>query len=225
MWLFTRYGMFSAVCAKTDFNPTAPPAAVDPNKVVVRSRYTGDLQRLLDAFPEPLEGAEIIKTPNRDYCCRVVVTRDAWAEVCAMLAMEMTYTNFKSGVAKHRGKDQYESALHRVWSVMYGYQREMHGPGIYDSQETARRVPGDRAPAFDGITEDTEVLLVYEDEESRDPIVAILDPDAFDSPEEAFSDAVVNEVCEVVARPDFERTVYAEVRAGIIPLHRKGGML
>jgi hypothetical protein len=38
------------------------------------------------------------------------------------LGDDLDYDNFKSAVARHQGHNQYEHALHEVWSVMLGAQ-------------------------------------------------------------------------------------------------------
>jgi hypothetical protein len=123
MWVFTKYGFFSAVCArKGDGRYTQP---VDPDRIMVRSRLRSHLDALLNRFPDALGDCEIQTFPGADYAYRVFVAKPAWSDVLAALAEEIDYDNFKSEVARHLGSGgaAYEKALHDVWEVMYGLQK------------------------------------------------------------------------------------------------------
>lgn len=129
MWLFTKYGMFSAVCGRSQA-PTPKGGSGRPWKapavlrdvIVVRARVEDHLHRLKEAMSPLLSDAAITVTPNRDYLCRLVTTKVKWAEVVRRLAAEMDYDNFKSEVLRHQGHTTYETALHDVWAVMYEVQ-------------------------------------------------------------------------------------------------------
>lgn len=100
MWLFCKSGFFSAV---VDFN--------DANRVMVRSRFKGDLERLL---PE----AQVVHTPHADYPYRAFIPRTAWVAVVQAQAQEMDYDNFKNAV--HDGTNR-DTAYMGVWSTMRRY--------------------------------------------------------------------------------------------------------
>jgi hypothetical protein len=72
-----------------------------------------------------LEGYEILESGGTDHGCRLFVAKPAWTQVVAELAEETDYDNFKSEVARYRGKAgaDYEYALHDVWSVMNRFQK------------------------------------------------------------------------------------------------------
>jgi hypothetical protein len=53
MWLFTKYGLFSTVCARKGFGAKSDP--VDPDRIKVRSRSRSHLERLQKRFPELVE--------------------------------------------------------------------------------------------------------------------------------------------------------------------------
>lgn len=123
MWIFTKYGFFSAVCAREGSGKYRQP--VDPDRIMIRARLRPHLESLLKRFPDVLSGSEIQTFPGTDYAFRVFVAKPVWSKVLAALAKETNYDNFKAEVARHLGKDgiAYEKSLHDVWEVMYRLQR------------------------------------------------------------------------------------------------------
>ena len=122
MWLFTKYGFYSSVCArKGDGHHNQP---VDPDRLMIRARVRDHLEGLQMRFPEQLAEIAISETPDTDYRYRMFVDKAVWTPVLVGLAEEMDYDNFKSEVARHQGAAGagYEQALHDVWSVMYAFQ-------------------------------------------------------------------------------------------------------
>jgi len=120
MWIFTRYGFFSAVCAK---NLSA--AGLDTNRLMIRARSSEHLKALKKRFPEQFAGCEIAVSKDTDYPCRLIVDRALWTEIARLLAEEIDYGNFKSEVARGKGNEEYEGSLHKVWSVMRRFQDEV----------------------------------------------------------------------------------------------------
>jgi len=122
MWVFTKYGFFSAVCARKGSGEHGQP--VDPDRIMIRARLRSHLEALLERFSESLGGAEVQTYPGADYAFRIFVTKRAWSDVVAAMAAEIDYDHFKAEVARHQGKDgrAYERSLHDVWDVMYGLQ-------------------------------------------------------------------------------------------------------
>ena len=123
MWIFTKHGFFSAVCArKGDGNHSQP---VDPDRIMVRARVRGHLEALKKRFPDLLGQCEIHDSAATDYAYRLFVQKSGWTQVLAGLAEETDYDNFKSEVARHQGRAgaAYERSLHEVWSVMHELQR------------------------------------------------------------------------------------------------------
>ena len=122
MWLFTKHGFFSAVCARQGSGKQGQP--VDRSRIMVRARVRGHLEALKARFPEPLGDCEILDSGGTDYAYRLFVAKPAWMQVVAELAEETDYDNFKSEVARHQGAagEDYEHALHDVWGVMYRLQ-------------------------------------------------------------------------------------------------------
>lgn len=123
MWLFTKHGFYSAVCARQGNGEHHQP--VDPNRIMVRARVRSHLEALQQRFPEQLGRCEIREFDGSDYAFRVFVAKHIWAQVVAGLAEETDYDNFKSEVGHHlsRKGDDYEHALHDVWSVMNRLQK------------------------------------------------------------------------------------------------------
>lgn len=123
MWVFTKHGFFSAVCARQGDGSAGQP--VDTERIMVRARLQRHLVALKRRFPELLDAAEIRRSAGTDYAFRLFVAKSVWANVLAALAEEIEYGNFKSEVARHQGMAgvAYEHALHDVWSVMYKLQK------------------------------------------------------------------------------------------------------
>jgi hypothetical protein len=123
MWLFTKHGFFSAVCARQDAGKHGQP--VDPDRIMVRARVRGHLEALKKRFPELLGECEILESAATDYAFRLFVQKSAWVDVLAGLGEETDYDNFKAKVAEHQGKAgaAYERALHEVWAVMHRLQK------------------------------------------------------------------------------------------------------
>ncbi len=124
MWLFTKYGFFSAVCARQGDGSHAQP--VDPSRIMVRARVRSHLDHLKSAFPAELGDCPIMETRGTDYRYRLFVGKPAWTQVMAGLADALDYDNFKSEAARFLGPKgaAYGHALHDVWSVMYNYQTQ-----------------------------------------------------------------------------------------------------
>jgi hypothetical protein len=123
MWLFTRHGFFSAVCARQGRGEPGQP--VDPDRIMIRARLRGHLEALKNRFPDLLGQCEIQTSTGADYAFRMFTDKPVWCRVLAELARETDYDNFKSEVAEHQGPagSAYEHALHEVWSVMYRLQK------------------------------------------------------------------------------------------------------
>jgi hypothetical protein len=122
MWIFTRHGFFSAVCARQGNGRHGQP--VDPDRIMVRARLRSHLESLQARFPVLLGDCEIQESAGTDYAFRLFVPKPAWVRVLAGLAEETDYDNFKTEVIDHQGAGgaAYEHALHDVWSVMYKLQ-------------------------------------------------------------------------------------------------------
>ena len=123
MWIFTKHGFFSAVCAHQGDGKHGQP--VDPDRIMVRARVRGHLDALKKKFPEFLDECEIHCAAGTDYAFRLFVPKSVWAQVVAGLAEETDYGNFKSEAKRHQGTAgaAYEDALYDVWSAMHRLQK------------------------------------------------------------------------------------------------------
>src|SRR5262249_22963272 len=123
MWIFTKHGFFSAVCARQGDGKHGHP--VDRDRIMVRARLRNHLEGLKKRFPDPLTGCDIKESAGTDYAYRLFVSKSAWEQVVQGLAEETDYDNFKSEVKRHQGKDgaAYVQSLHEVWSVMNRLQK------------------------------------------------------------------------------------------------------
>jgi hypothetical protein len=116
MWLFTKYGFFSAVCAREGNGRRSDP--VDESTIAVRARSLQHLQSLLSRFASELGSPEIKTYVGTDYQYRVFVSKDNWRLVCGELAEELDYDNFKGEVEKSEGSLKYAELLHKVWGAV-----------------------------------------------------------------------------------------------------------
>lgn len=123
MWLFTRYGFFSAVCARKGSGDHDQP--VDPDRLMIRARLQTHLAALIQRFPRLLGNAEIQHFPGSDYAFRIFLPKPVWGQILAELNDELDFDNFKSEVARYQGKAgiAYEQSLHKVWTVMHQLQK------------------------------------------------------------------------------------------------------
>lgn len=123
MWLFTKHGFYSAVCARQGDGSHGHP--VDPDRIMVRARVRSHLETLREHFSDVLSDCEIKEFAGTDYAYRIFVPKTIWSQVLVWLSEEMDYDNFKSKVARHQGSAgaHYEHSLHEVWSVMNRLQR------------------------------------------------------------------------------------------------------
>jgi len=128
MWLFTKYGQFSIVCARTgDGRSTNPP---DPDRLMVRARSRRHLENLQRLFPEQLGSFEIAENAGTDYGFRIFAPKANVVPVVAQLFGDLNYDNFKSAVGKEQRASQatepaYLDMLHRVWSAGFGFQEKV----------------------------------------------------------------------------------------------------
>ena len=101
MWLMTQQGFYSIVERK-------------PAEFHIRSRERQDLQNLIERVP--LQGLEVIETPEADYAARIVTDRETISRVMAFLAADLDYANFKGRI--DTTPDQKHKPYHEVWDVM-----------------------------------------------------------------------------------------------------------
>lgn len=119
MWIYTKFGMVSAVQDDNDF-------------IVVRARIRKHLTTILDEFNrengDQTRGRAIITTPGADYRFRVLLYRTEFADLLAWLAHQVDYDNFKTAACKHDTDGLYCESLHRTWQIAVDLQRRARPP-------------------------------------------------------------------------------------------------
>jgi hypothetical protein len=123
MWIFTKHGFYSAVCARQGDGKHRRP--VDPDRIMIRARVREHLEALMKRFPKLLGRCDIREFAGTEYAYRLFVDNPVWSQVLAGLAEATNYDNFKSEVAHHQGRAgaAYEHSLHEVWSDMNRLQK------------------------------------------------------------------------------------------------------
>ena len=132
MWLFTKYGFFSVVCA---YGNRGEP---DKKWVMVRARLRRHLTALQRRFKN-LQRYEIIDTDDTDYRWRLIVTKRLAKKIINELTHEINWTNFKDEC--HKAKDpHYDTSLFQVWSIMNNLQgrRNFGNPGLFPENFLAK---------------------------------------------------------------------------------------
>jgi hypothetical protein len=123
MWIFTKHGFFSVVCARKGDGRHDQP--IDLGRFMIRARVRTHLEALKKLFPDLLGQCEIHEFAGTDYAFRIFIDKPVWSQVLSGLAEEIDYDNFKDKVARHQGSAgaAYEHSLHEVWSVMRELQK------------------------------------------------------------------------------------------------------
>lgn len=94
----------------------------DPGVLLVRARHEGDIERV---FP----GAEVERTPHRDYLYRALVSRTDVAKALTEQVNRIGYRNFKDCV-KAESRPEAESrhdAYTHCWRSMVAWQHQTEG--------------------------------------------------------------------------------------------------
>jgi hypothetical protein len=105
MWLFTRYGFFSAVYD------------AGRKRMALRARVRQHLERLMNDIA--VLRCEVIETlPPADYRYRIMIDLDNFDWMMAKLSQDIDYPNFKNACKDAGCEPEYLSALHDVWMRM-----------------------------------------------------------------------------------------------------------
>lgn len=120
MWIFTKYGFFSVVCARKN---NVWNAEVDPNTMMIRARSQDHLKNLINNFSE-LKDFEIKTTHNSDYKYRIFVPKDIWIKISSQMSQEIDYDNFKNKVHDYLKDNEFYGCLSKIWGIMYNYQND-----------------------------------------------------------------------------------------------------
>ena len=116
MWLFTKYGFYSAVCARREDDSGRGRA--NPDRMAVRARLRRHLEALRERFPGELGDCSVVEGEGTDYAFRIYVAKPVWTKIVAALVEELDYHNFKDAVYDLEGSSAYEKSLHDVWTTM-----------------------------------------------------------------------------------------------------------
>ena len=112
MWLMTKYGFFSVVCAWESEMDQTPHADL----LMIRARRKAHLTNLQNRF-KVLHDYAITETQNTDYPYRIFAAKADMAGVFMSLLNEMDYCNFKTEVHNALPDDgDYQKFLMSVWS-------------------------------------------------------------------------------------------------------------
>ena len=248
MWLFTKFGFFSAVCARQgDGSRLNPP---DPHRMMIRARDRDHLERLVERFPS-LKQFEIIESTHNDYRFRIIIPKWRWRRVMDGLVKEQDYDNFKSEVDKVFGTETaeqrryHDDLLMRVWSIAYGFQTRKYGPGIYAKPkkkgkakrntyapvEQQTTLGGTFVETMPGRIEDAsatfrnaepgkeEPVLMVLDQDTGEEIVCIWCPHYWDTDAEAYADAVTKGNVKIVAHPEYQKMSWRDAKLGNPTVH------
>ena len=79
MWIFTKYGFFSAVCARQGDGKHGRP--VDPKRMMIRARVRSHLEALKRRFENALGDCGIVESGSTDYAFRLFAQKEVWAKV------------------------------------------------------------------------------------------------------------------------------------------------
>lgn len=122
MWIFTKYGFFSAVCARKDEGMSRE---LNTDMIMVRARSKDHLENLVQRIKQDHKDVklEIVENDHTDYKYRTFISKEIWADILGKLGEEIDYGNFKNKVADfNRSSGSYLHSLHDVWGVMYDFQ-------------------------------------------------------------------------------------------------------
>ena len=108
MWIFCKYGFFSAVQHRDK-----------PDILLVRGRFGGDLERLLERLsPEEREScSSVTESPSADYLYRMEIPKHIFAKAVGEIADEIDYGNFKDSVHEGYGSPR-DAAYMGCWAEL-----------------------------------------------------------------------------------------------------------
>jgi len=114
MWVFVNNaGFYSAV-----------ENHADRQQVIVRARC----RQHADALATKTKGV-VEWTPDSDYCARVILNKQVWADFLADAALAICYNNVKGAIA--RDDDAFRDSMYECWAAMNDFQGEREGVGAY----------------------------------------------------------------------------------------------
>jgi hypothetical protein len=119
MWIFTKNGFFSVVCARKEEGRSSE---IDKSKLMIRARSKEHLKNLIEEHQE-LKDHTITEMKYSDYKYRIFVDKNIWSNISRKIAEDINYGNFKDEVKKSLNDPFFNSSLGEIWSIMYEYQK------------------------------------------------------------------------------------------------------
>ena len=118
MWIFTRWGFYSCVCARQGSG--GPQEPVDPQLINVRTRDRVYLENLQSHLPDLIGGCDIHEIEGGDYAYQILISKSIWSQVMMTLNQEIDYDSFKTEAERKRGFENphYVQLLRKIWTVL-----------------------------------------------------------------------------------------------------------
>ena len=163
MWLMTRYGFFSIVCAR------GKGGRVLRGVMMVRARKKEHLERIkeLNTGLGP-----IVETDDTDYPYRIIARRRVVKALVNQITRDIDYGNFKSAAAQDdtTGDGTYITFLHAVWAAGLRMTppraRTLYGSAFYDREQVATALENYQYADTPQRANGNDVLTVAELEEA-----------------------------------------------------------
>lgn len=144
MWIASTLGWFSVVVDTQR-----------PGRLLVRARCKADIDGLYEMAKDLASIEKPTSDPLRDYRHRLSCDREDWLRIAVRLADGVTYSNFKSEVAKQESQQNKYAAYHQVWATLARLQAD----------ENPRRVEPD-----DGIPWKFPTTIDEPDKPAKQPV-------------------------------------------------------
>ena len=105
MWIFCKCGFFSAVQHRDN-----------PDILLVRGKFRGDLERLLDRLsPEEREScSSVTESPNADAPYQMEMPKHVFAKFVAEISNEIDYGNYKLGDCYHTLSQKASKTIEKI---------------------------------------------------------------------------------------------------------------
>jgi hypothetical protein len=123
MWLYTRYGFFSAVCARKVVDGQVS-GDIDPDRVMIRARNREHLDKLKEKFSDVIGDPDIHTGVGTDYRHRIFIDHSQWVDLAGRLARDIDYGNFKDSASDNGMDSAYVGLLSDIWNESYSYQSD-----------------------------------------------------------------------------------------------------
>lgn len=108
MWLATQHGFFSAVWKD--------------GKIHLRARLRKDLENVC-RLAWPNDATSILEWPDADYRYRVLLHPGDFSDLCAVLARDVDYSNFKARIYHTADQDEKAPVYGQLWAAMAKLQK------------------------------------------------------------------------------------------------------